>query len=441
MEFKKGQILKDVEATQLSYEGMGVVKIDNYSIFVENLLPGEKADIFIQKANNKFGFARCIKRVVLSPIRQEVINEALMDSGSTSLAMLPYEKQLEFKENFVTYLFGRNIHFEDVKKIIPNQKPWGYRNKLTVFVKVVNNVIKLGLYRKNTHDLVEQSSYDLAYSEINKVILWLQKNINKYYKIVRQGDLLESITFRFSQLENKMLVIFNVKNKMLFTESFIREFTSQNSNIKNIIVTWIDKKKMNYQTLIRDDASLKDLVGNVQINYGWNSFFQVNTQQANILYTTLIDNLSLTNEDVVVDAYSGAGSIALKIANKVKKVYGLEIINQAVLNAIQNAKLNGVDNAEFITGDVNITIFKVKEKVTTVIVDPPRAGLSSSFLATIVKMQPEKIGYISCNVHTMCRDVDLLQNNGYKLVFLQPCDMFSQTHHIELVGVLIRNKK
>ncbi|WP_029608664.1 23S rRNA (uracil(1939)-C(5))-methyltransferase RlmD [Mycoplasma simbae] len=438
MKYAQGQIINNVKAEQLSFEGLGVVKADNYSIFVENLLPGESADIKIKKANSKFAFATVENRHTTSNKRISIANEKLMLTGSTSIAMLSYEDQLEFKQNFVEYLFGRNIHFEKVNKILPSPQKWHYRNKLTVFCKVVDNKVKLGLFAKNTHDLIHQDSYDLAHPQINNAILAFENIVNKNNHFIDNFKFVHSVTFRYSLFENKLLIIINSAKNIALFSNFI-ELIQQNIHItKNIIIN-IEAKKPFSRKLLNSPASLTDYIGDTLISYNWNSFFQVNSLQTNNLYNLLIDNLALNKENVVIDAYSGAGSISLKIAPKVKKVIGLELVNEAVENAKNNATKNGIKNASFYAGDVNKTILNVSETIDVVIVDPPRSGMSEDFIQSVVKLSPQKIGYISCNVHTMCRDIDYLQNNGYKLRFLQPCDMFAQTHHIEAVGVLEKN--
>ncbi|MCR8966482.1 23S rRNA (uracil(1939)-C(5))-methyltransferase RlmD [Mycoplasma zalophidermidis] len=438
MKLKPGEILENVKAIMLSYEGMGVVKVNDYSIFVENLLVDETANIIVKKANTRFAFAKVLKHINVSPKRIKLDNEKLMESGSTPIAMLSYKEQLLFKENFVKYLFGRNIHFENVTEILPNPKPWGYRNKITVFCDEINSKIVIGLFEKNTHYIIEQTSYDLAHPKLNEAILWLNNNINNYLSLKNSTNNINSFTFRYSESSDEGLIIINANKMLKIDNQLLTDITNKFNWIVNIIINIESKNNHKYFALFNRKTSILDKIDNLSFNLEWNSFFQINSAQTNNLYNLLINNLGLNNNDIVVDAYSGVGTIALKIASFVKTVYGLEIINEAVMNARDNAKLNNIKNAVFYYGDVNKTIFKIKKNPNVIIVDPPRSGISTQFLETIIKINPEKIGYISCNVHTMCRDIDYLQNNGYKLIYLRPCDMFSQTHHIECVGVLIR---
>ncbi|VEU75472.1 tRNA (uracil-5-)-methyltransferase related enzyme [Mycoplasmopsis maculosa] len=438
MKLKENDILNDVIAIDHTYEGLGTVKIDNYPIFVENLLPGEVANITIKKANSRFAFAKVIKRKTTSKKRVEIENTALMKSGSTSLANLSYNDQLEFKENFVNYLFSRNIHFNDINKIFPSNKIWNYRNKLTVFVKLIDNEIKLGLYEKNTHNLIEQTSYDLAAKPISLLLEWIKNNINYYKNMKENVSNIENITVRYSDAFDQLMLVFNVKKQINFEIDFLDKISKAFPQLKVLLEVKnnnVLKKYLSKQTFIYDK------IGDLTFKINFNSFFQVNSSQTNNLYELLINNMNLEKSDNVLDAYCGIGTIGLKVSKKVKQVIGIEIIKEAIENAIENAKINGISNISFYSGDVYKIIESLNKQFNKIIVDPPRSGLEQVFLEKILEMKPKQIGYISCNPHTLCRDVDLfLKSNMYELTYLQPCDMFSQTHHIEAVAILNRKK-
>ncbi|EIN15229.1 Hypothetical protein, putative RNA methyltransferase [Mycoplasmopsis agalactiae 14628] len=433
MKLQNNTVVKNVTAIDHSYEGLGTVKIDDYPIFVENLLPGERADILIKKANSKFAFAKVIKRYNDSAKRIKVINEKLMESGSAPLANISYSDQLEFKENFVKQLFKRNIHYTNILPILKSDYEWRYRNKLLVFTKNVQNAIKIGLYEKNSHNLIEQDSYDLVSKEVENVLLWLSKNINNYDCFKNVKNTLVSITLRESYVNKKIMLYFTVSKAFDLSKQFVNDIAKEFGNIETILVIVNDKVVCSY---LSEKTCLTDRIGKFSFKYNWNSFFQINSKQTEKLYSLLLDNLNLDSNKVILDAYCGIGTISLFLAQKAKKVYGLEIIKEAVINAKENALANNIRNTEFIAGDVIKTIDSINEKIDTVVVDPPRSGLSSEFLNKIIDIRPAEIGYISCNPHTMCRDLDQLIKAGYELIFLKPCDMFSQTYHIEMVAVL-----
>lgn len=433
----QSEILLNVKIENLSYEGLGTYRNeDNFPYFIENALPGEIVDIQIKKKNSRFAFCKVIKYHKFSSQRNFNINDKLMKSGSASIAMINYDDQLKFKQDYVKFLFKRNIHFDDIKDILENPSPWEYRNKLTVFVKYIDNKIVLGLYEKNTHNIIEQDNYDLALKPIQLILEWISKNINNYHLIKKQVKFVESITVRHSNFSNQSLVIVNSSNLIDIPSDFINDLINSNPSVVNIIQNTKNSTKITSEKYLNNSTFIIDKIGEFEYKINWNSFFQVNNYQADNLYNLLLNNLNLKPNNIVVDAYSGIGSISLKLAKASKFVYGLEIINEAVDNAVENAKLNMIDNVEFICGDVNKTIKNINRNVNVIVVDPPRSGISDAFMKSIIEIKPKTIGYISCDVKTMCRDIAILMQEGYELNFLQPCDMFSQTHHIECVGIL-----
>lgn len=436
MKYTDGQIIKNVEAVDLTYEGMGLVKDKNYSIFVENLLVGEKADIKIKKANNHFSFASVIKRYNDSPKRVAVENQKLMDSGCAPIANLSYKDQLDFKESFVKYLFGRNIHYNEIKNILGSSKPWAYRNKLTAFIENKDNKMVFGLYEKNTHNLIEQDSYDLALPTIDKAMKWLSTNVNKYHCFIDNLDNFEQVILRYSETYNQLMIVFVAKQTIELEKRFVEDIRNAFPELESLILINDAFKRITSKNYVKNQSFIYDKIGDLKFKINWNSFFQINSNQTDNLYNLLIDNIDIDPDDIVLDAYSGIGSISLKIAKRVRKVYGLEIISEAVDNARENAKLNDIKNTQFYVGNVVKTIDKIQDKINTVIVDPPRTGLSNDFRNKLIDIKVKQIGYISCNPHTLCRDVDLLTKAGYTLTFLKPCDMFCQTHHVECVAIL-----
>ncbi|MBZ4218038.1 23S rRNA (uracil(1939)-C(5))-methyltransferase RlmD [Mycoplasma tauri] len=434
---REGIILNNVQAFDHSFEGLGVINIDGYRIFVDNLLPGEYADILIKKSNSKFAFAKVVKRHNDSPQRIDINNEQLMASGAVSLSNISYENQLSFKQKVVESLFKRNLNIDIVKDILPSREKWRYRNKITVFIKKAKNGYKTGLFEKNTHNLIEQKNYLLASTEVEKILLF----VNEYFKNNNPFDsksFPESLTIRESNLNNNKLLIFDGKDQFSLNKLFIKELKHSFPNIKNIIA--LNKGRF-IKKYLDQETFIIDKIGSFNFVINYNSFFQVNSYQTHNLYNLLIDNLNIKRTDVVLDAYSGIGTISLFLAQKAKKVIGLEIISDAVKNAKENAILNNVNNLDFFAGDVINSINKVKDKIDIVVVDPPRSGLDKKFLNKIMDLNCDQIGYISCNPNTLCRDSKILVENGYELVFIQPCDMFCQTHHVETVAIFKKLKK
>ncbi|TQC51482.1 23S rRNA (uracil(1939)-C(5))-methyltransferase RlmD [Mycoplasmopsis mucosicanis] len=432
---KNGHKLNNVKATAFSYEGYGIIQYDNYKIFVENLLIDEVADIEIKKANNNYAFAKVLKYHKYSPMRIETKNNELLASGAAPLSMISYDDQLKLKQEIINYYFKRNLNYEEIKPILSSHEAWNYRNKLTVFVKFKERIV-IGLFEKNTHNIIEQSSYDLACKEINDILQWISSNINNYKLMLKYAKFIKSITIRHSKSKNESLIIFNISQKFTFDMEFVRDLTLKFKNVVNIILNneSIISKEQHFSKFLNAKTTITEKIDNDELVLNWNSFFQVNSAQTNNLYNLLIDNLNLTGNETIVDAYCGVGSISLKLAKKAKKVYGLEIIPEAVENAEINC--SNYINTVFFAGDVLKTIDKITDKIDIIVVDPPRSGNDKEFLEKILNIGARKIGYVSCNFHTLIRDIHLIMTKGYKIKFVQPCDMFPQTYHIETVVVL-----
>ncbi len=256
------------------------------------------------------------------------------------------------------------------------------RNKLLLFTKNIQNIIKIGLYEKNTHNLIEQDSYDLVSKYSEKVLLWLSKNINNYDCFKNVKNSLIGISIRESNFNKEIMLYFTATKSFDLSKQFISDIASEFKNIVSILIIVNDKVVNKY---LSQNTYLIDKVGNFTFKYSWNSFFQINSDQTENLYSLLINNLSLDKNKTVIDAYCGIGTISLFLAQKSKKVYGLEIVNEAVINAKENAISNDINNVDFIAGDVIKSIDKIKEKVDILVVDPPRSGLSDEFLSKILR--------------------------------------------------------
>ncbi|MGX9358241.1 23S rRNA (uracil(1939)-C(5))-methyltransferase RlmD [Mycoplasma sp. 128] len=430
--YKINEILTNIHTTEFSYEGLGVYRTENYAIFVFGMLEDEVADIQITKANSRFAFASVVRLINTNPKRIEINNKNLVTSGVAPLAILDYQDQLNFKQSIVEYLFKRQLDFTDINKIQASDKEWNYRNKIVVFVKD----FELGFYKKNSHEFIKQTSFDLASEPINKFLQYLNPLIKKY-KLTN----ISRIVARSSDIDNFLQIVFVNKIKKELPQDFIQKITNDWLNVVSIVSSIEDTK--NKDNLVGTD--LKTLIGtdfltqkleNFEFNIYPHSFFQVNTQQAVLMYKKMIDKLNLQEGDKVIDMYCGVGTITSFISKKVNRVYGIENIKQAIVNANEAMKTNKLNNIEFILGDASKVINNLKlSNFNVITLDPPRAGLSQEVIDYIIKTNPSKIGYISCNVHTLVRDLVKLKDY-YDIEFVQPFDMFPQTHHIEIVVTL-----
>ncbi|EGV00239.1 23S rRNA (uracil-5-)-methyltransferase RumA [Mycoplasmopsis columbina SF7] len=432
--YRVGDVVENIKTNELSYEGYGVVRLENHTIFVENLLPDEIADIVIKKTNSKISYARIIKLIKKSKKRIKDINDPLILSGIAPLAHLPYNEQLKFKENVVKNLVNRNLNFLTIEKIKESPDTWNYRNKIKLICQTVNNKITCANYEKQTNFLVEKTSLDLAQKNIIDFLNIFLEKINNFASLKHN---LEEIIIRNSFEENNLILVLKTKNEI--DKKHLSLFLNNFQNLVQVYNTYSIKNKLRVKQIIYK-KDFVDKINDLNFQINWNSFFQINNKQTSHLYKSLIDQMNFKTSDLVIDAFCGIGTIGLSVAKKVKKVIGFEIVPEAVVNAKNNAKINNIQNAFFIAGNVNKTSEQLKEEIDKLIVDPPREGIDKKFMSTILKLKPKEIGYISCNPHTFVRDAKILIDNEYELNYLKPFDMFPQTYHIELSAHFKRKK-
>ena len=330
------------------------------------------------------------------------------------------------------------------------EHPLHYRNKAQVPVRRVNGQLETGFFRKNSHDLMPIEDFYIQDPVIDQVVLAVRDLLRRFdlkpYDEKEQSGLIRNIVVRRGHYSGEIMVILvTTRPKIFRINQLIERLVAQFPNIKSIMQN-INNQPGNailgkeFRVLYGQDYITDRMLEN-HFQIAAPAFYQVNTEMAEELYQTAIDFAELSTEDIVVDAYSGIGTIGLSVAKHVKEVYGVEVIPQAVENSKKNAKLNGISNAHYICDSAENAIKKWLNqgiKPSIIMVDPPRKGLTESFIKSSVSMNPKKIVYISCNAATMARDIKLYQELGYKLTKVQPVDLFPMTHHVETVCLLTR---
>ncbi|KUH47594.1 23S rRNA (uracil(1939)-C(5))-methyltransferase RlmD [Mycoplasmopsis meleagridis] len=429
MQYFLNQIIKNIEIEELTYEGFGSFRKDNKLFLIDNALPKEIIDIQIKKITTKIIYARTIKIHKKSHKR---IKEIDIEYGIAPLSIIDYSSQLEFKENIVKSLLKRNLNFELKSNILPSPKIWNYRNKIKVFLKLKNNDYKIGFYEKNTNHFVSLNNISLAEEEINHFAFAFIDYMNQNnYKIGTEASLI----IRKSNFNNNLQVLLITSNK---TNLNINLNNKIFENVTTFILRYNNKSVVIYQ---KKNNKFLNKLNNFFFLISPDSFFQINSSQIQNLYNLLIDNMDFNNQDIVLDAYCGVGTIGLLIANKINKLIGIELIKDAINNAKINAIINKIDNSYFYAENLNKNTNLSILKINKIIVNPPREGLSKEIIKQIIEIKPIKIGYISCNIHTMIRDLKNFLDTGYKIKFFSPVDMFPQTFHIENVCVLEKIEK
>ena len=440
----------EVEIVDLTHEGAGVAKVDGFVFFVDNALPGEVIKMRVLKLKKNIGFGKVEEHVTLSPNRNQDIDATYLRSGIADFGHMTYEEQLKFKRKQVVDNLYKTAGISDVEvaETLGMETPYAYRNKAQVPVRRVKGQLETGFYRKNSHDLIPIEDFLIQDKEIDKLIVFVRDLLRRYdlkpYDEKEQTGLIRHLVVRRGHYSGQMMLVFvTTRPKIFRIDQVIAKITEAFPSVVSIIQNINDKNTnaifgKEFRTLYGQDTITDSMLGN-DYEISAQSFYQVNTEMAEKLYQTAIDFSDLNSDSIVIDAYSGIGTIGLSFAKQVKEVYGVEVIETAVEDAKKNAERNGITNAHYVADSAENAMAKWSKdgiKPDVIIVDPPRKGLTESFIKASVAMQPEKITYVSCNPATMARDIKLYQELGYELKKVQPVDLFPQTHHVETVALL-----
>lgn len=446
---KKNDIV-EVEIVDLTHEGAGVAKVDGLVFFVENALPSEKILIRVLKVNKKIGFGKVEEYLVQSPHRNQDLDLAYLCSGIADLGHLAYPEQLKFKTKQVKDSLYKIAGIADVEvaETLGMEHPVKYRNKAQVPVRRVNGVLETGFFRKNSHNLMPLEDFFIQDPVIDQVVVALRDLLRRFdlkpYDEKEQSGLIRNLVVRRGHYSGQiMVVLVTTRPKVFRVDQLIEQVIKQFPEIVSVMQNINDQNTnaifgKEWRTLYGQDYITDQMLGN-DFQIAGPAFYQVNTEMAEKLYQTAIDFAELKKDDVVIDAYSGIGTIGLSVAKHVKEVYGVELIPEAVENSKKNAQLNNISNAHYVCDTAENAMknwLKDGIQPTVILVDPPRKGLTESFIKASAQTGADRIAYISCNVATMARDIKLYQELGYELKKVQPVDLFPQTHHVETVALL-----
>ena len=449
---QKNQIV-ELEITDLSYEAMGVAHYEGLTIFVNNALPGEIVKAKILKVKKRFAFAKIEKIIKESPDRVSVKLNQWVQTGLASLAHIKYDKQLEFKRNQVINLLHKaGLDQIKVDETLPSPEEIGYRNKAQVPVRTIKGQLDIGFFRRHSHDLVPLTNFFTTVPEIDRVLVAVRDILRKYrvpaYDEIHNKGEVRYLDVRRSKASGDIMVILVCLHNDFPQLPKVAAEISKIDKVTSIILNHNPKKtnvilgRNDY--VVWGENQILDKIGDIKFRISPKSFFQINSLQTPRLYNLAIKKADLKADDVVIDAYSGIGTIGLSVAKHVKVVRGMETISDAVKDANANAKLNGITNAQYVTGKAEEVMPRWAEeglKTNVIFVDPPRKGLTPEFIDAAAKTKPEKIVYISCNPATQVRDLQLFMEKGYHFNEITPVDMFPQTPHVESVTVLERTDK
>lgn len=453
---KKAPVVKnqefDATVIDLTYEGNGVVKVDDFPIFVANAVPGEEIRVGITKVAGTYAFGRVIKTLKESADRNKDVDVATLTTGIAPLAHLNYDAQLRFKQNQIQELFKKQHVDVEVSETLGMENPTGYRNKAQIPTRELRGELTTGFFRRGSHSLMPIEDFYIQDPEIDKAIVVIRDILRKYhipaYNEFEHTGVIRNIMVRRGYYSHEMMVVLVTRSKKVpGAEMIVADIREALPEVKSIIQN-VNQEKTNVilgeknNTLWGKDVITDTLFGKKFV-IGPNSFYQVNPQTTETLYQLAADKAGLTGDEEVIDAYSGIGTISLTIADRVKSVLGVEVVPGAVDDAKRNADINGVNNAKFELGKAEEKMVEWHEagmRPDVIFVDPPRKGLTPELIDAATGMEPEKFVYISCNPATLARDTVQILENGYHIQGpVQPIDQFPQTTHIESVTVFVKD--
>ena len=462
--YEVGQKL-EIEIEKIVFGGEGLGRIDGFAVFVPMSVPGDKLEINIISV--KKSYARGLITRIIEPSKdriEDLSKVSFEDFDGCDFGMLKYEKQLEYKdkmlEEVLTKISGIDLENVQVGKIIGSDEKVNYRNKTAEPFFKKDGIIQTGFYSRKSHN-VFLAKENLLKSEIAKMIIdkFLQKvnsfsGTKKEFKVfneINNTGFLKQIMVRNNEKNEVMIIVIVNKNSQYNQLSkVLEEMYDENECIKSVYISV--KTEQNNVILGKNihlfgSQYLEEEMEELKFKIYPNSFFQINKKQALKLYDTAIEFLNEEKnnknngkiyEKTVIDAFSGTGTIAMMLSKNIKKVIGIESVESSTLAAKLTSYENSIQNVEFVNGKVEKELPKIlkRENIGAIIFDPPRRGIEEIALKSVIKNKIEKIVYISCNPATFARDVKILTENGYVLKKITPVDMFPQTAHIEVVGLL-----
>jgi 23S rRNA (uracil1939-C5)-methyltransferase len=442
---------KDYEMNidSLGSTGEGVGRIKGFTVFVEGALPGERILVKIVKVTKNFAYGKLLHIIQRSEKRTEPPCPYFKACGGCHLQHLSYEGQLEYKRQRVEDALERIGHLKDVKvqPALGMEVPWKYRNKAQFPTGLVDGRPELGLYRARSHQLIPIKDCPIQHDINEKVMVLVRKFINTYnipvYDEKTHKGILRHVVTRVGFYSNQLMIIVVTNGDLPRKKELVSILRDGLPPLSGIVQNYQTERTnvilgQKYKTLWGSDY-IMDAIGDLKFKISPLSFYQVNPVQTEKLYAKVLDYAALTGKETVIDAYCGIGTISLFLAGKAAKVYGVEIVPQAVEDAKENAKINNIENAEFLQGESETIIPRLSKlgvQADIVVVDPPRKGCDEKLLEAIVEMSPNRMVYVSCNPATLARDLKYMAEHGYRVEEVQPVDMFPQTTHVETVVMM-----
>lgn len=450
MEYRKNDIVT-LEIVDCGTDGEGIGKADGFTVFVKDAVIGDTIVAKIMKAKKNYGYGRLMEILKPSPYRVEPVCLSARQCGGCQLQAVSYEEQKVFKEKKLRGHLERIGGFTNLpmEPLIGMDEPYHYRNKAQFPVgRNKEGKIVTGFYAGRTHAIIENRDCALGIPEnkdvLDRVIAHMEKyNIAPYDEVTGKG-LVRHIFVRYGFFTGELMVCLIINGQDLPHQ---RELVEKLCEIPGMTSISLNMNKKRSNVILGDKVKtiwgkeyITDKIGDISYEISPLSFFQVNPQQTWKLYSKALEYADLHGEETVWDLYCGIGTISLFLAQKAKFVRGVEIVPAAIEDAKRNAQINHIENVEFFVGKAEEVLPREYEKngvyADVIVVDPPRKGCDAMLLKTILKMQPKRVVYVSCDSATLARDLRFLCDNGYELKKVCGVDQFPQTVHVESIVLL-----
>ena len=440
------------EATVVDYtsEGQGIAKIDGCAVFIPNAIAGEKYRVRIEKAQKTWAAGKIVEILEKSPHRLGRECPISASCGGCDFWHMDYEEESRLKAERVRSCLNRlGGESLETMPILSAPTCYGYRNKAQYPVASKKNKAYAGFFRAGTHQVVENQRCLILPEETDAVKAVVMDYVNQFritvYDEETHKGLLRHIYVRRGAVSGQVLVCLVVNGRKL---PHIPELLERLKKIPGFATLVLSVNTKAGNAVLGDEfitlygpGYIEDTLCGLTFRLSPRSFYQVNHHQAQRLYEAAIAQAGITKEDTVLDLYCGVGTITLCMAKAAGKVIGVEVIPQAVEDAKDNAKRNGIENAEFFCGDAGAAALELEAKgikADVVVVDPPRKGLNADTIEALHRFSPRRIVYVSCDPATLARDVALLKQRGYQLQNAMACDLFPRCSHVESIVTLIR---
>ncbi len=442
----------------LTHEGNGVGRHEGFAVFVPRALPGEKVKVKIIKVLKNYAVGRLVDVMETASHRTEPSCPIYKRCGGCSLQHLDYEEQLRQKRQWVVDNLERIGGIQvPVHPTIGMENPWRYRNKAQVPIGVGGEKGGLitGFFAPRSHEIIPMDSCSIQHESNDRVVEAVREiagslGLTAYDEKKHEG-LLRNVVAKVGFRSGEVMVVLVTREESIPEPARTRLIEGIRERIPAVksIVQNINPKRTNVifgdrSVVLWGEKYIYDYIGDVKFAISARSFFQVNPVQTEVLYGKALEYADLSGTETVIDAYCGIGTISLFLAKRARRVYGVEVVDEAIADAKRNARLNGIDNVEFAVGEAEKVIpwwYAQGIRADVVVVDPPRKGCDRTLLDTIVKMKPERVVYVSCNPATLARDLRVLEDGGFKTVEVQPVDMFPHTGHVESVSQIVLNEE